>query len=207
MSSVDFNSHSRSRSKRPGTALSVSHSAMPVAGDVVVCTRVAAKRSSDLNRLVNTSSALAWVVVSIASSLALGSIHTVITACRVNALGSSSRTTSSLISFACFLPGLRPVLASICPARCSTSRRTTDAGSMRVSIMNFRIHCPPTASTSAPCFSPRGSVQPNDFSCVAPHSMKRALSSPASTCAIVGDQSAPMRYNMTFLNTAALAEN
>ena len=69
-----------------------------------------------------------------------GFSQTFIAACFVKAKGSSDSTASSLISFICFLPGLRPVVCSMCSARSSARRFTTDDGSTFCSMASFISH-------------------------------------------------------------------
>eukprot|EP00952_Eustigmatos_sp_NYUAD-ZCMA_P012074 48678-Eustigmatos_ZCMA.PRE.1 len=78
---------------------------------------------------------------------------------------------SVLISF---LPGLRPVVASMWSAASCALRRTTAPGTDLDSICSLRMRWPAMASTSGPWASPRGSTQPTDFSCEAGQGTKRA---------------------------------
>ena len=103
-----------------------------------------------------------------------------------NARGSSSCTISSFSSLAALPLGRRPVSCSILSRRASSCVFTAPPGTALVSVHSFRIHWPPTFSTSGPCFSPRGSTQPEDSCCEAPHSTKRAASSRVSSSAIGG---------------------
>ena len=66
----------------------------------------------------------------------------------MKAIGSRSSTTSSFSARVSRLPGLRPVVCSICRARSSILRLTTDAGSSFFSICSFSSQWPPIDSTS-----------------------------------------------------------
>ena len=182
----------------------MSHSDIAAVGESLLSSKAAAKPSSDLTSIVTTSSARVWLPASITSSRAFGSIQTPTDACLVKACGSRSSRISSFRSRISFLPGLRPVVASICATRSLALRVTTEPGRARVSIISLKMSWPPTDSTSGPCAWPRGSHQPIDFSCVAPHSTKRAPSRAASICATLADQSGPTRYTIMFLNTCTL---
>ena len=200
-SSAAFSSHSRSTLNPGGPSLVDNHKAIAAAGDVWVFTNVTAKPSTALINQVITSSALAELPASVSSRPAFGSIHTLTLDCLLNAMGSSARRASSLISRFSFLPGLRPVVASMWSNWSCTLRLITEPGTTFTSSISFSSHWPPTTSTSGPLAWPRGSVQPTDFSCEAPHSTKRASSNAASTCSTDPGQGEARRYIIKFLNT------
>ena len=181
-----------------------SQSAMAALGETRVLTRLSARPGRLCTSSVTSSSACAWLPASITNSKASRSIQTRVLPCLVKAIGSSSSRMSSLMSRVSFLPGLRPVLASIWSTRSCALRFTTEAGRARDSTISVKIHWPATTSSSGPLASPRGSIQPTDFSWDAPHATKWLSCRWASTSSAVRLQPEAMRYMMTFLNTADL---
>ena len=172
---------------------SSSHAAITAVGDSAVCTRIGASPASDFTSSVTTWSAFETLPASTISNWRFGSIQTGTAACFVKACGSRSSVASSRSSFASFLPGLRPVVCSICSARSSARRFTTEAGSTFCSILSFISHWPPTNSISGPWAVPRGAVQPSDRGWVAPQGANAACARLSSTCSGVADHPATMR--------------
>ncbi len=194
-----LSSHSRSMVKPAGGSCVASQPAMALAGSTWVWKAATAKPSSPCTSAVTTASARAWLEVSSVSLRACGSIHTATRAWRVKASGSSSCVTSSLICFFSFLPGARPVCASIWAQRSSTLRRITEAGSVLLSIMYSSSHWPPTDSSSRPCSAPRGGTQPVEDSCEGPQGTKRRPSSCCWAASKSGFQEGSMRKARAFL--------
>ncbi len=178
---------------------------MAVCGVTAVCSRVMARPSNACTSAVTSSSILPWLLASVTSQPLTGSIHTQALLRRGKACGNRVSSASSRRALVSFLPGLRPVVASMWSASSWAFSRTTEPGTLLDSIMNFRMRWPATASTSGPCASPRGSTQPTALSCEAPQGTKRAASSAASIASGVGAQPGAMRYSVTFLNTKFLA--
>ena len=137
--------------KPAGGSCVVSHSAIALAGSTAVLICATEKPSRHCVRLVMTSSARDALPQLITRRCSVGSIQTAMREKRAKAIGSSSCVMSSFRSRFSFLPGLRPVVASICAQRSSSLRRTTEPGTALVSTMNSTTHCPPTDSTSGPC--------------------------------------------------------
>src|SRR3990167_7712043 len=199
-SSPDLSSHSRSTAKPPGAPPSSSsdtgaegHEVMAVCGVTWVCNRAAFRSLKALTSAVTSSSILPWLLASVTSQPLAWSIQTQAAVRRGKACGSSESSASSRSSFICFLPGLRPVVASMCSASSSAFSRTTEPGTALVSIISLSMRWPATDSTSGPWASPRGSTQPTDLSCVAPQGTKRAASSAASMVSSAGAQPGAMR--------------
>ena len=210
-SPLPFSSHSRSMLKAWGRAspsASASQAAMAACGEVAVCSRPTPKPlPATRTRLVMTSSALPCAPTSITSQRCVGSIHTVTVLRRGKACGSSEISASSRRSRNSFLPGLRPVVFSMCCTASSTLRRTASPGTALVSMAKRAIHCPSTVSTSAPCSSPRGGTQPVDFCCVALHSANGSFAIAASHCAADAGHSGLRRYSIRFLNTFVTSQS
>ena len=81
----------------------------------------------------------------------------------------------------------------MCWAFSCTRRFTTEVGSILLSTISASSHWPPTISIKGPWSWPRGSTQPEDCGCVAPHSVKRALFRASSAVLNSGDHSGPTR--------------
>ena len=195
-SSPDFSSHSRSTLKRPGHSsgeVADSHCVMAVWGVTWVCSSVTLRSLKAFTSAVTSSSSLPWLLASVTSQPLARSIQTQVAPRRGKAWGSSASSASSRRALVSFLPGLRPVAASMWSASSCAFSRTTEPGTLLVSIISFKMRCPATDSTSGPCGSPRGSTQPTDLSCEAPQGTKRAASSAASIASSVTSQPGAMR--------------
>ena len=195
-SPVDLSTVSRSTVKSDGHSSGVgasSHWVMAAWGEVTVWINETDKPPITFISADMTSSALPWLPALSTKRRFSKSIHTSTVDWRAKACGSSDSSTSSISSRFSFLPGLRPVAASISAMRSSALRRTTLPGTALDSIMSFMIHCPATDSTKGPWASPLGGTQPIDLSWLAPHSTNCTGSNAACTSAKVGAKPSPMR--------------
>ena len=162
--------------KPGGACFSLSQAAIAVAGDKAVCSWVRRRPPNSSTSFVTTVSAFLLLVAPISRRRAFRSIHTSVAERFGKARGSSACTMSSFSSRLALPFGRRPVSASIFSRRAFSWSFTTLPGTALVSLHSFRISCPPTLSSSTPCCSPRGSIQPVLSACDGPHSVKRPLS-------------------------------